>query len=115
MFPQSVRSSRGAEVSSRPGSGTSCGPVETGGESYICPQKSVSIIRMRSIAMLFEWEVRQYQAGSFFNMSRALRNHGRSRRRRYAGMFGFLSSTFCAHSRASAELPWAASSAAKFK
>jgi VWFA-related protein len=34
----------------------SYGPVEIGGKSYICPQKSVSIVRMRSIAMLFEWD-----------------------------------------------------------
>ena len=34
----------------------SYGPVEIGGQSYICPQRSVSIVRMRSIAMLFEWD-----------------------------------------------------------
>ena len=34
----------------------SYGPVEIGGKSYICPQRSVSIARMRSIAMLFEWD-----------------------------------------------------------
>jgi VWFA-related protein len=34
----------------------SYGPVEIGGKSYICPQRSVSIVRMRSIAMLFEWD-----------------------------------------------------------
>jgi hypothetical protein len=31
----------------------SYGAVEIGGQSYICPQRSVSIVRMRSIAMLF--------------------------------------------------------------
>jgi VWFA-related protein len=34
----------------------SYGPVEIGGKSYICPQRSVSIVRMRSIAMLGEWD-----------------------------------------------------------
>jgi VWFA-related protein len=34
----------------------SYGPVEIGGKSYICPQKSVSIVRMRSIAILREWD-----------------------------------------------------------
>jgi VWFA-related protein len=34
----------------------SYGPVEIGGKSYICPQKSVSIVRMRSIAILGEWD-----------------------------------------------------------
>ena len=34
----------------------SYGPVEIGGHSYICPQRSVSIVKMRSIAMLFEWD-----------------------------------------------------------
>jgi VWFA-related protein len=34
----------------------SYGPVEIGGKIYICPQRSVSIVRMRSIAMLFEWD-----------------------------------------------------------
>ena len=34
----------------------SYGPVEIGGQSYIRPQRSVSIVRMRSIAMLFEWD-----------------------------------------------------------
>jgi len=34
----------------------SYGPVEIGGQSYICPQRSVSIVKMRSIAMLFEWD-----------------------------------------------------------
>jgi VWFA-related protein len=34
----------------------SYGPVEIGGKSYICPERSVSIVRMRSIAMLFEWD-----------------------------------------------------------
>ena len=34
----------------------SYGSVEIGGQSYICPQRSVSIVRMRSIAMLFEWD-----------------------------------------------------------
>jgi VWFA-related protein len=34
----------------------SYGPVEIGGKSYICPQRSVSIVRMRSIAILGEWD-----------------------------------------------------------
>ena len=34
----------------------SYGPVEIGGQRYICPQRSVSIVKMRSIAMLFEWD-----------------------------------------------------------
>ena len=45
----------------------------------------------------------------------ALRNHGRSRCLRYPGIDGFLSSTFCAHSRASTFLPSDASRSAKFK
>jgi VWFA-related protein len=34
----------------------SYGPVEIGGKSYFCPQRSVSIVRIRSIALLFEWD-----------------------------------------------------------
>ncbi len=33
----------------------SYGPVEIGGKSFICPQRSVSIVRMRSITMMAEW------------------------------------------------------------
>jgi VWFA-related protein len=32
------------------------GPVEIGGKTYICPQRSVSIMRTRSLAMLGEWD-----------------------------------------------------------
>jgi hypothetical protein len=34
----------------------SYGPVEIGGKSYVCPLRSVSIVRIRSIALLFEWD-----------------------------------------------------------
>jgi hypothetical protein len=55
-----------------------------------------------------------YAATRFSNRF-ALLNQGRSRRRKYPGIFGFLSSTFCAHSRASAFFPSDASSSAKFR
>ena len=32
------------------------GPVEIGGKTYICPQRSVSIMRTRSLTMLGEWD-----------------------------------------------------------
>jgi hypothetical protein len=35
----------------------SYGPVEIGGKSFICPQRSVSMVRMRSITMMTEWDV----------------------------------------------------------
>ena len=63
------------------------------------------------------WHVSRhaFYAATRFNNLFALRNHGRSRRRKYPGIFGFLSSTFCAHSRASAFFPSDASSSAKFR
>src|SRR5579864_5024994 len=39
------------------------------------------------------------------NSPLALRNHGRSRRRKYPGMVGFFSRILCAHSLASAFRP----------
>lgn len=33
----------------------SYGPVEIGGRTFICPRRSVSIVRMRSITMMAEW------------------------------------------------------------
>ncbi|MGO9340033.1 MAG: VWA domain-containing protein [Terracidiphilus sp.] len=32
------------------------GPVEIGGKTYICPQRSISIVRMRSVRTLSEWD-----------------------------------------------------------
>ena len=44
----------------------------------------------------------------FSRAVRALRNQGRSRRRKYPGMVGFLARICCAHSRASALRCWEA-------
>jgi VWFA-related protein len=47
---------KGSTVVSRSDILITYGPVEIGGKTFICPQRSVSIMRIRSLSLLMDWD-----------------------------------------------------------